>query len=444
MLRVIASSVSDVSPGSACVREIVRGEGVIVTEPERKEGGQVFVIDALTLSVASTSDMCGASMRIRVKAPLYPRFAYGDRVAFTGRISEPFNFTGDAGRTFDYRGYLAKEDIYYEIKSGHASMLDGMGESWIGHLHAILFTIRRGFVGNLERALGEPHAALAAGLVVGEKAALGKDLLDAFRVVGLIHIVVLSGYNITIVGDALRRLLSFLPRGIGIIAGGVGIVLFGMLVGGGATVVRSCFMAVIALSADVIRRDYQVARALAFAGICMIIINPLILLHDPSFQLSFLATLGLILLAKPLEGVLLFVPEAFGMRGIVACTLATQIFVSPFILHMMGQISLIGMIVNILVLPCVPLTMLMVSLTGGIGFVWPWAASIPGWAAHMLLSYELFMVDTFARVPYASVTVPSFSFWWVVGFYVAFFAVLYIVRKAGRMRSNCSEPSHTS
>ena len=89
---------------------------------------------------------------------------------------------------------------------------------------------------------------------MGEKAALGKDLLNDFRTVGLIHIVVLSGFNITIVADALRRMLSRLPRVWGIVVGAIGIALFGILVGGGATVVRSCFMAGIALSANLFRR----------------------------------------------------------------------------------------------------------------------------------------------------------------------------------------------
>src|SRR3989344_9136474 len=113
-----------------------------------------------------------------------------------------------------------------------------------------LFHLKRRFVSHLEEVLGEPHAALAAGLVVGEKNALGADLLDDFRVVGLIHIVVLSGFNITIVGAAMRRLFSFMPRVWGITVGGIGIGFFGILVGGGATVGRWCFMAGIALSAD--------------------------------------------------------------------------------------------------------------------------------------------------------------------------------------------------
>lgn len=372
-----------------------------------------------------------------MKSPLYPRLAYGDRIAFTGTLSEPFNFQNGDGRTFDYRGYLAKEEIYHEIKNAAAHPVAAGGWS----LQSALFRLRRSFVGNLERALGEPHGALAAGLVVGEKSALGKDLLDAFRVVGLIHIVVLSGYNITIVGDAMRRLLSFLPRAVGIIVGGIGIALFGALVGGGATVVRSCFMAGVALTADLMRRDYHVVRALAFAGLIMLIQNPKIILHDPSFQLSFMATLGLILLAKPLEAVFAFVPDRFGMRGIVACTFATQIFVSPYILYMMGQISIVGVIVNIIVLPVIPMTMLFVSLTGVLGFIWHPLSQATGWISHLLLSYELSMVDLFSRVPYASATVPAFPFWWVVAFYIAFTVVYIWVRHFMKTRRERVAPT---
>ena len=381
-----------------------------------------------------------------MKTKLYPRFVYNDEVVFSGKISKPFNFKSDTGRAFDYIGFLAKDDIFFEIKSAKvekdlatSSPVNPKKES-TGKISGILFTIKRRFVANLEYVLGEPHAALAAGLVVGEKSALGQKLLDDFRIVGLIHIVVLSGFNITIVGDAMRRMLLFLPRIWGISIGGIGIALFGVMVGGGATVVRSCFMASVALSADLIRRDYDVTRALIFAGLLMLIQNPLILLHDPSFQLSFSATLGLILLAGPIEKKITFVPEKFGLRGIIAATTATQIFISPLILYMMGQISVIGMVVNILVLPIIPLTMLVVFLVGATGFIYMPVAQFFGWIAHLLLSYELQMVEWFAHVPFASVTLPIFSGWWVVGFYAGF-AVVFFGRGILRRKSNSKIPS---
>ncbi len=448
LFRVFTSLQYNAPPISACLKHEVQGFGIVTGEPERKDSGQVFVVDAESIFIVNSSSTkpsarssmlaeqnnmvaCGGNVSIRVKTKLYPQFSFGEHVSFVGKINKPFNFSSGGGRSFDYKGYLAKDGVFYEMKSAEVEIdtvvykdsresssqraftvfsIQGISDT----VSSVLFTLKKGFVSNLEQALGEPHAALASGLVVGEKAALGKDLLDDFRTVGLIHIVVLSGYNITVVGDALRRILSFLPRVWGISVGGIGIALFGVLVGGGATVVRSCFMASVALSADLIRREYNVSRALIFAALLMLIQNPMILLHDPSFQLSFLATLGLILLASPIEGKLGFIPEKFGMRGIVASTIATQIFVSPYILYMMGQISIIGMVVNILVLPFIPVTMLFVFLTGASGFIWMPLAHLFGWVSHLLLSYELLMVRNFARVPFASAHVPAFSGWWVV------------------------------
>ena len=428
-MRVIQSGYAIIPDIGACLKQSVIGQGVVSEDPSTTETGQVII-----LNVLSKPD-CLLGLSIRIKTKLYPKFHYGDLVNFHGNLSAPFNFKSGTGRTFDYQGYLAKDDIFYEIKSGTVELVLNQVTNMTSFadfgdfITSMLFKIKRGFVNNLDMVLGEPHSALAAGLVVGEKSALGKDLLNDFRTVGLIHIVVLSGFNITVVADAMRRLLSRLPRVWGIAIGGIGMVLFCILVGGGATVMRSCFMASIGLIGNLIRRDYNVTRALVFAGLLMLIQNPTILLHDPSFKLSFLATLGLILLASPIEKLLWFIPERFEMRGIFAATISTQIFVSPFILYMMGQLSLIGVFANILVLPFIPVTMLAVFLTGSFGFLPLYISAVAsqffGWIAHLLLTYELLIVQNFAKIPFASITFPQFSFWWVVGFYTLF-ATLYI------------------
>lgn len=408
---------------ATCLGQVVHGSGAVEEEPVQTETGQTLVV-AVDSLMMSQEESCASGFLLRIRTALHPTFAYGDQVLFTGKILIPMNFQS-GGRTFDYRGYLAKDNVFYEMKSAvvHGSVSAEVPAN-LGRNPVLkaLFQIKRRFVGNIEHSLGDPQAGLAVGLVAGEKAALGKDLLDDFRAAGLIHIVVLSGYNITIVAVALRKLLSFLPRVWGIIVGGAGVFLFGILVGGGATVVRSCFMAGIALSADLMRRDYNVTRALVLAGLIMLIQNPAILLHDPSFQLSFLATVGLLLLAGPLESRLGFIPESFGMRGTVAATLATQIFVSPFILYTMGQISLVGMAVNILVLPFIPATMFFVFMCGAAGMLWAPLAQVFGWTSHLLLSYELFMVRTFAHLPFADMHLPAFSIWWMIGFYAVFAA----------------------
>lgn len=315
--------------------------GVIIDEPQIKDFSQTFTV--------RTDEFI-----TRVITDRYTDHNYGDKILVKGKINSPRNFQSNGGRTFDYINFLLKDGILFEMKK---PVIEFIGNNNGNFISKNLFTFKQRFLSNLKRVLGEPHSALAGGLVVGEKGALGKDLIDDFRKSGLIHIVVLSGYNITIVADSIRRLLSFLPRVIGIVIGALGILVFGILVGGGATVIRSCIMAIIALMATLIRRDYNVGKALFIAGILMLIHNPLILLHDPSFQLSFLATLGLIFLSSPIENKLNFISEKFGIRGLIASTIATQIFVSPYLLYIMGQLSIIGIVVNILVLPIIPATM---------------------------------------------------------------------------------------
>lgn len=395
--------------------------GVIDNEPIVKDFTKVFTLKSLSI------DDDKVNIFIKVSVDRYLDYQYGQRLKLVGKAIAPFNFKSNGGRTFDYINFLLKDGIYFEIRK---PVIENVGVGDGGYITSGLYQLKQGFLYNLKRVLGEPHAALAGGLVVGEKSALGKDLIDDFRKVGLIHIVVLSGYNITIVADSIRRILSFLPRGIGISLGGLGIVAFGVLVGGGATVVRSCIMASIAILASLLRKDYNVGKALFVAGILMLIQNPYILLYDPSFQLSFLATLGLILLSSPIEKKIQFITERFGIRGLVASTLATQIFVSPYILYMMGQLSIIGIVVNILVLPIIPLTMLFVTLAGIFGFVSTSISKVFAWVSFVLLSYELLMVKAFAKLPFAAINIPKFSFWIVTGFYSSYFVALMKLPKA--------------
>jgi len=389
--------------------QVMEVTGIISDEPLIKDFTKTFTLKTEKINEDNTK------IYIRVQSDRYVEYEYGQKLQLSGKLSTPFNFKSDGGRTFDYINFLLKDGIYFEMKKPKIEILGNDAGNFI---YKNLFKIKQKFLANIKKTLGEPHAALAGGLVVGEKSALGKDLLNDFRIVGLIHIIVLSGYNITIVADSVRRLLSFLPRVTGIIVGGIGLLAFGIMVGGGATVVRSCIMALIALMATLLRRDYRVGKALFLAAAIMLIENPLILLYDPSFQLSFLATLGLILLSEPVGKRLWFITEKAGLRGIVASTFATQIFISPYLLYMMGKLSIIGVIANIIVLPIIPLTMFFVALTGLSGF------AIFGWISHILLSYELLVVRIFSHIPFASINLPKFSFWIVISFYACYFVAL--------------------
>ena len=414
----------------AFVGQMVTLEGLVVIEPDLRERVVRLVIQGLTLE-----PLQGQSFKVLVTTATEPKYAYGDRVSVLGVLERPENFTPTPIRNelvwgftdettlreVNYRQYLAKDGIYYEMFLPSIEVL-ARGEG--NPLVAALFAFKHAFISRLNALIPEPHAALLAGLVVGAKQSLGEKLLDDFRTVGVIHIVVLSGFNITIIARFIEWALSALSRNRRLILAACCIILFAMMVGASATVVRATVMALIVLLARGTGRVYAVTRALLIAGALMLVHNPQILVFDTSFQLSFLATVGLIYLSPLLEPRVRFITERWGLREIVVATVATQLFVLPFLLYKTGILSLVSLPVNLLILAAVPATMLFGFLSGILSFAWSVLALPFAWIAYALLAYELAVVEWFARLPFAAVALTSFPFWLVALWYAGYGVVI--------------------
>src|SRR3989344_2266646 len=164
---------------------------------------------------------------------------------------EPKNFEqADTGSPVDYVSYLEKVGILHQFLRPNISRI---GEGKGNIIKRELLLLKHAFLDRVSRVIPEPESSLLGGLLVGAKQSLGKDLLDDFRTAGVIHIVVLSGYNLTIVAEAIMRFFSFMPRMWGLSLGGISIVLFSIMTRAGATVVRASIMALLALLARATR-----------------------------------------------------------------------------------------------------------------------------------------------------------------------------------------------
>jgi len=408
--------------GGMVGKEVIMA-GTVAREPDTRENSTrlVVVADSVILKARDkeTDIKRYDREKILVVASPFPEFEYGDFVSVKGKLEKPENFKTESNKIFDYNAYLAKEGIYYVISFADVSLVERKGGNF---LKSGLYSLKHLLIGNLEKVLPEPHSSLASGVLVGGKNSLGKELEDDFRVAGIIHIIVLSGYNIMIVADYIMKFFSFLPRLGGLWAASVGIVAFAIMTGGSATVVRASIMAILALVARSVGRIYLVNRALFVAGFAMILHNPKILAFDFSFQLSFLATLGLIHLAPIVEKRLSFITRKYNLREYIVSTVATQIIVLPLILYRMGEMSLVAVPVNALVLFFIPWTML-ASFLASIAAFFGGVIALPfSFVAYVLIEYELKVVEVFASLPYASVEVGGF------GVYAMLFAyAIYIV-----------------
>lgn len=394
-------------------------EGVVSAEPDTRDDRVLLAVSADALVLPDGRYPVSAGVLVTVAQ--YPEWKYGDRVLVSGVLEYPKNFENEQGREFDYVSYLKKDGISYRMFA-RTARITGEGEG--SAVKEALFSFKRKFLSALSLLFPEPHASLLGGLLVGAKESLGKELLDDFRAVGIVHIVVLSGYNVTIVAEAIMRSMGFLPRVWALSAGALSIVAFAVMTGGGATIVRASVMALLVLLARATGRTYDITRALFLAGFLMVFVDPDILVFDISFQLSFLATLGLLYGPPILEKYVSFIPARFHLRDFALATIATQIFVLPLLLLNMGELSLTALPVNLLVLPAIPLTMLLGFLAGVAGMIAGSATLALAFPAYILLSYALLVVNVFSALPFASVGIAFFPVWLAILFYGAYAFVI--------------------
>lgn len=405
--------------------------GRIDSEPEVRESYLLLTLHAFGVV---TEDACLLlNERALVRADRFENASYGDAVEVSGVLSVPEPFETDTGRVFSYDEYLKKDDIGSILSFATIKSIDVGGGNVVTRL---LFTAKETYLNSIARYIKDPESALVGGLTVGTKQSLGDELERDFRRVGLIHIVVLSGYNIVIVAEAIMRLLRFIPIRTRFFVSSLAIALFVILVGAGATVVRAGIMAIAALFVRVTGNESAGLSLLFFAGIVMLLFEPMLLLHDPSFQLSFVATLGLICFSEPLGQLFLWIRNK-AMRDIVTATLATQIAVLPLLVYLMGDISLVALPVNLLVLPTVPLAMFfgfLTGVTGSLPLVSMFFGPLFGGLSFIILSLQLLIVDMFASLPLASIHVPPISLW------VMFLMYALLILPALRVRPPKTNP----
>lgn len=369
----------------------------------------------------------------------------GDIVWLTGSIRKMTFINDDpkeGGKSLET--FFKRQKIFYEIKSAKISHIEKARS-----LKRPLVRFRKSIEQSIADALPRPHSDLAQGLVVSGKGSMTKDLLEKFKRVGLIHIVVLSGSNVSIIAAALMSALRFLPRFICGVVGLFGMSLFAVMTGAAPPVVRSVLMSSIPLvipliysprrgsidiivdsgdpdkpnhKPDAVRAQLTGIQLLCLTGYIMCLFNPLFLLYDISFQLSFMATLGLVLYAEPISKRLAFIPSKFGLREIIASSLGTQILVMPLLLEIGGSMSTVFLFANILVLPILPIAMFCIFVTSLSSFIFPAALDAASYVSWLFLEWILRITDIFSGLPFASVHLIDLEKKGVLIYYATVFA----------------------
>jgi competence protein ComEC len=270
------------------------------------------------------------------------------------------------------------------------------GRNW----RSLLFALKRRCEQLLTASLPEPASSLAAGLLFGSRQVFSDAFLEALRRTNTLHIIAVSGFNITILAEFFRRLFSFLSRRTTFVVSSIAITMFVMMIGAPPSAVRAGIMGVALLLGRVIGRRPYVPSLVLLTALLMALPNPFILRYDLGFQLSFLAFMGLVWLGPLFEKSLLMLPGA--VRGLAASTLGATVATAPVLISMTKVVSLVGPFVNLLILPIIPLLMLLSGLTLAASIISLGLGSVVGLLLFLPSHYLTTVVERGAALPLAS------------------------------------------
>lgn len=338
---------------------------------------------------------------VNVQGGLWPLIEYGDEVTVEGKLTKP-----EIIEDFDYPHYLELSGIRALVTRGRVRTADegrpppSFARTWT--IIRMLTDLRTSVENRIGLILPEPHGSLLAGLLTGTRRGLPKHLSDDFRTAGLTHIIAVSGFNVTIVLTLFGGFLFWIPIKKRLIPLSLAAIAFCLFVGGGAPVVRATIMGILGLVALSAERIAITRLLILWTAFLMVALRPLTLWYDASFQLSFLAVIGLSELSAPLKKFLKHVPEFLAIRESLTATVAAQIATIPLSIFLFKQFSLVAPLSNILVAPLIPLSMLLGSISVLLSLIWMPLGMIVGYGTWALLEGILLIAKLSAAVPFAA------------------------------------------
>lgn len=412
--------------------------GVVSAPPEPVEGAVRLRVQARELRLVDDPTASVHPVKGSLLARVSPgrEWRYGDLISLEGDPEYP-----PEDEEFSYREYLARQGVYTYLGFARATWISGgAGNPLLG----ALYSLRQRSLETAARIFPPPEAPLLAGILLGDESGIPAEMEEAFQRTGTAHIVAISGFNVSIVAGLFTLLFGrWLGARRGALAAALAIAAYAVLVGGQPPVVRAALMGGLALFGEMIGRRGAGVNSLAFTAALMCLVNPS-LPWDASFQLSFMATLGLVLYADRLQAGFLRLAESHLPAGLARrlagpvgeyflFTLAAQITTLPIMLYHFQRLSWVTLVANPLVLPPQPLVMVVGGMAVLAGLVWLPLGQAFGALAWPFAAYTIRVVELLARLPGASLALGGITLFGVALFYALLFALTLKKRPVGSL-----------
>ncbi|MEM7726835.1 MAG: ComEC/Rec2 family competence protein [Cyanobacteria bacterium P01_A01_bin.45] len=395
--------------------QIYRVQGEVASNPGVTSSGKgKFWLDTTQLSEVKTqktpvggSKEVGGKLYVTVPLLQITGLSPGQQVAVTGVLYQPREANNPGG--FDFRKYLQQQGIFAGLSGRQLSILDKQDKwGW--------WKLRQRIVRSLVGSLGIPHGALVSAMVLGSKAVdLPGDIRSLFIQGGLAHTIAASGFHTGLILNLVLTLTRRAKKRTQIISGCIALILFATLTGFQPSVLRAIFMGFAALLSLALKRKVKQMGSLLVSATVLLLINPL-WIQDLGFQLSFLATLGLIITVPAIIKGLQWVPPT--IASFIAVPLAATIWTLPIQLHVFGVIPVYSIAVNIISTPLVSATTFGGIITSMISLAVPSAGSFLAGFLYYPVDWLIKLVTFVSDLPGNSFAVGQIALWQLLLIYL--------------------------
>jgi len=407
-------------------------DGNVIAEPRIQDARQSFIVEGRIRELRQRQNV-----RVSVNTKLAPRYHIGDRVSFECKKNK---------NIADSAWFMSQRITAYCSHPKIVTASESMPLSQ-GTVATALGSLRTRLVQIINQWIPAPHAQLIAGILVGDRTGFSRETSLLFAAVGISHIVAISGYNITVlilaVAPFVRRFrVSRVLQFIILVSS---IALFTIFTGASSATVRAALMGGIALVGVAVGRKSGGIQTLLAAAAFMVFFDPFALYYDRGFQLSFAATAGLLILSPIISAAVQSISDSGGLKTVAIQTLSATIGTLPILLIGFGSYSPISLVVNLFVVPLIPIVMAISFVWLAIAFVVSFAPqqmatlfdpliqllSLPLWA----LSEYIFGVSRFfASLPIPKITFENSTFGIAVLVLAYLFFAIIMKRAAIRIR----------
>jgi competence protein ComEC len=348
--------------------------GRIADDPDVAGSETSLRLTDLSLGDTGQPVQIAGSIYVKLSTPSSP-LERDMRLELRGKLSAGFG---------PYLGYLSRPQLVQTYQSD---------------LRNPALTFRDWFGSLIKQHIDSPEVDLSLGYLLGQRRALPSDLVDTLKFVGLTHIVVASGYNLSVLVNLARRSFGRLSRFAALLGSSALIICFIALTGLSPSMSRAGLVAGLSLLAWYVGRRFHPIKLLLLAAAITLLVNPYYL-YDLGWLLSFASFAGVMIVGPLVTRYLYRSQEPGLLAATVVETFSAQLVCLPILIYNFGYISVISIIPNALVLPTIPTTMALTALTGLSAWIPPLAHTLGG-LAELLLHYHLIVIDFFGSLQWS-------------------------------------------